>query len=389
MTLTKNNYKQFFANENFIKLNPAQREDLIRFSVETIRNDLGLDPVKLTFVDNGQAFGNTIWTAGSRGAIGLTRNANGAEHSMYLNSDSLTRNDDAISYETFKTINHELEHGVQNTQIRDKSISNDNTEVAELRANNTHYYKPSTGGFTNKDGKSVDRALYLSQVKEAKAREAGLNAVKTLVSENKANGIDDPKGEDYILDLSARENIIRKNNIQALGPHAREEMARESMNYMPNMTGAQKEAVIDQARNADLENMQKAYGKEYSAEQLKSKFENSNPEDNYFKSTQYTDKMSKIRSNQFIDGNKASDMERASYLQKFEPQSNDDLSTNANTEFLEKHDVNNSNDSMSNANEEYLNRFSEENTSSNSENNTQQATNTNSNTQSQSNDVPM
>ena len=383
MEFTRDNYKQYFAKDNFTSLNPFDREKLIRFSVDTIRKDLGLGEVNLQFVNNGEMFCGQMWVKECRGAIGSTVTDGNMSHRMFLNSDSLIRNDDAISYETFKTINHELEHGVQNTQIRNKAITNDNTEVCELRGNSTYYYKPS-GSFVDENGKNVGGALYLSQVKEAKAREAGLNAVKKLVEENKANGINDPAGEDYVYDLTARENTIRKNNIQKLGAHSREEMAKEALDNMKSVTNSQRKAVIDQARKADYENLKMAYGNGHSDKELKSMFENDTVARNYYQTPQYRTTMKYARLNQAYD---ASDVEKEGFISQFD--SNNPTSAEANTEYIEKFNSNDAN-TKAQSNEEFINKFSEANTS---QNNTQASTSENtqasSNSSSQSNSNPM
>lgn len=295
MQFTRDNYKSFYVSEKFTSLTDQERESLIKFTVEQIRLEKNLGPIHLEFVHNGQPFGNGTWGPGSRGAMGSTGSNDDIQHYMYLNADALYRTDDAISYSVYKTINHEAEHGVQNTLIRNERISNNNAAVAELRANDSYYYSPGAKMFCKEDGTYVDRALYLSQVKEAQAREAGLNAVRNLVSENKKMGITDEAGEDYVFDLATEETKIKRDNIRAVGAHSREEMAKEAMDSQKELTPAQRKAVLKQARQADFDNLKAAFGDVYDEKTLKQMFENNSIAKDYYATDNYQETMSSIR----------------------------------------------------------------------------------------------
>lgn len=279
---TSDNYKTYFTSENFRHLESAQRQDLIKFTVEQIRNEKGLKNVNLQFEDMDPS---------SRGSCsqnyGIFNQFNG--HTLTLNSDVLTSKKISIPYSTYNTINHELEHADQYEHAADRSIKNNDAVTLEQRLNDQHYYSASGDKIIHlDDGKAriyrfdneTDFQLYRAQACEADARQAGLKAVEDLKIHNQSSGIDDIFIDDYIEATRANEIAENRTMMDKLGMHSRESLAREELSHISHdkVTVEERAKIIDYAREKDFETAKQvlqddAYGKTTEAE-LRKQFDN-------------------------------------------------------------------------------------------------------------------
>lgn len=313
MEFTSENYKQYFDSKKYNSLTPDQRSQLIRFTVNEEGSKRGLSDIHLEF--KGVADG---WTHGNRGSMGSRDMGDHVRHYMQLNEDVLTR-DGSISYSAYKTICHELEHGIQNVRSFDKSVSNNNTEVAEYRANDSHYYQES-------------RALYLAQVMEYKAREAGLQGVKDLIADNyKTTGEWDEAGENFAHELEQAERANDRQIIKELGVHSREELAKTAMYGDSSFSSKQYKNVLKSARESDFEMFERNYGDFFDKKELKKHFENNTFSPNYFESKEFT----KIKTDWKFGSQTISAEGDAAFFENVD----DDLEINmqADQEFFESH----------------------------------------------------
>ena len=205
---TTENYKSFFAYRNFSELNPKERKDLIKFTVEKIREDKGLAAVKFRCKDMERE--NRGYCSQEKSLFGEFKN-----HNLVLNSDILYSKRANISYETFNTINHELEHAMQYENNANVELSNDIPEILEQRLNDEHYYAADGDkivGLFNDERTArfdiqTDYQLYRAQACESDAREAGLQAVEKLRIDNERNGVIDDQIINY-LDAQHADDIV-------------------------------------------------------------------------------------------------------------------------------------------------------------------------------------
>ena len=121
MNITLENYKRYFDSRVYSGLNMDQRRALLDFTVKQEAERRGISNVDLAY--KGQKEG---WTPGNRGSMSCSFENGQLKQHVTINQDVLTRTDPDISYSSYKTICHELEHGVQNEQMYDPKISNDN-----------------------------------------------------------------------------------------------------------------------------------------------------------------------------------------------------------------------------------------------------------------------
>lgn len=279
---TPDNYKTYFTSASFRQLEPAQRQELVKYTVEQIRNEKGLKNVNVQFEDMGPS---------SRGSCsqnyGIFKQFNG--HTLTLNSDVLTSKKVSISYSTYNTINHELEHADQYEHAVDRSIKNDDAVTLEQRLNDQHYYSASGDKIIHlDDGKAriyrfdseTDFQLYRAQACEADARQAGLKAVEDLKNYNQSKGIEDIFIDDYIEATRANEIAENRTMMDKLGMHSRESLAREELSHVSQdkVTVEERAKIIDYAREKDFETAKQvlqddAYGKATEAE-LRRQFDN-------------------------------------------------------------------------------------------------------------------
>ncbi len=307
VVFTSANYKSYFAWENFRGLEPEQRQDLINFTVEQIRQEKGLKNVDVNIQDMKPS---------SRGSCsqnyGLFNQFKG--HTLTLNSDVLTSHRPSAPYSIYNTINHELEHASQYEHAAEKAISNDNAAVLEQRLNDQHYYSASGDKIShNADGSVIrtvdgrivrearfdsetDYQLYRAQACEADARQAGLKAVEALQKNNQANGINDVFIEEYIESTQANEVAENRIMMQQLGMHSRESLAREELSHISEekVSKSAREKVIEYAREKDFEVAQEvlmddAYGEITEAE-IRDKFENNEGYSDFFATDGYNEK---------------------------------------------------------------------------------------------------
>lgn len=318
MEFTSSNYKLYFNSRKYNSLTHDQRVQLLRFTVSEEAKIRGLSNVVLDF--RGEADG---WHDGNRGAIASVDMGDHIKHYMEINEDVLTRNG-CIAYSAYKTICHELEHGVQNLKIYDKSISNGNTEVAEYRANYSHYYQ-----------NSENRALYLAQVKEAKAREAGIEGLKKLLNENfKTTHEWDEAGDNYIRNLVADESAIERKILRELGAHPREELAKAAMYGDPSFSSKQFKNVLKAARKADFEMFERNYGTFFDKKELQRHFNNNTFSPNYFESKDFV----KIRTDWKFGRASSSSEDDLVFFEEIEEKSND-FNLDEDSEFFELNEL--------------------------------------------------
>ena len=146
IVINASNYKTFFSWEKFQTLIPEERKELLKFTVEKIRQEKGLKEVDLQF---------KRMSAGSRGSCtqkyGVFNQFKG--HEMTLNDDILTTRSQTAPYSTYNKINHELEHAVQYERSSNRSIGNDDAATLEQRLNDEHYYSSSGDRIIHRDGK--------------------------------------------------------------------------------------------------------------------------------------------------------------------------------------------------------------------------------------------
>lgn len=97
MEINSKNYTKYFAFNNFVSLTEKERRDLIKYTVEQIRQEKGLKKVDVEFRD---------MNPGSRGSCsqkyGLFNHFDG--HEMVLNSDILTTKSAIAPYSVYNTI---------------------------------------------------------------------------------------------------------------------------------------------------------------------------------------------------------------------------------------------------------------------------------------------
>lgn len=289
--LTAENYKAYFSWDIFKDLNEADREELIRFSIEQIRGEKGLKDVRVEFY-SGEAT--------SRGAC--YQDFKGKKcigHTIRLNNDILSEKKDYYSpYKTFNTINHELEHASQYEHASDKKIKNSDSATLEQRLNDQHYYcsdgdkRYGFGERTYRFDKNKDYQMYRAQACEAEARAAGYSAVESL----KTEGQSDAYLESYLKTQKAREINNNRQMLQQLGMHSREEMAREELNYLSDkkVSEEDRQRVLEYARQKDFETAKEVLladsRGELPEEELKKRFDNNNNYSNFYKSEEYNSK---------------------------------------------------------------------------------------------------
>lgn len=271
---TRDNYKLYFQSAKYNSLKSDERTDLLYFTVSEIARQKGIPNVRLEFLHTKDH--------GLRGSMRREFDARGTMyHTLSLNEDVLTRKN-AISYNAYNTICHELEHGSQNILIADENIKNSDPYVGELRANDIHYY--------NGEGEKGDASfeLYQAQVKEMKAREAGLEGVKELIESNlKSTGEHDKAGELYLQEQAKKEYAYEKRILEKLGCHSREELAKAAMYGNPDFRDKDYKKILKSAREADFELFKKHYGGKYSEKELSKHFENNTLTPDYFKSQEF------------------------------------------------------------------------------------------------------
>lgn len=318
MEFTSSNYKLYFNSRKYNSLTRDQREQLLRFTVAEEAKNRGLSDVNLDF--KGEADG---WHDGNRGSVGSAYMGDHIRHYMEINEDVLNRNG-YISYSAYKTICHELEHCVQNIKIYDKNISNSNSEVAEYRANYSHYYQ-----------NIENRALYLAQVKEVKAREAGIIGLKKLLNENfKAIHEWDEAGDNYVLNLEMEERAIERKILRELGAHPREELAKAAMYGDPSFSSKQFKNVLKAARKADFEMFERNYGTFFDKKELQRHFNNNTFSPNYFESKNFV----KIRTDWKFGRASSSSEDDLVFFEEIEEKSNE-FNLDEDGEFFELNEV--------------------------------------------------
>lgn len=289
--LNSTNYKTYFSWNEFSKLNKQEREELIRYSVEQIRNDKGLKKVDVNFFEADQSL------RGSCGRIYDGKHLVG--HVLKLNANVLTEAWDYYTpYKLFNTINHELEHALQFEQSANHRIKNSNPAVFEQRLNDQHYY--CAGGDKSiimqgeemrvpRFSEKIDEQLYLAQASEAEARAAGFSAVKDLFANNR----NDPYLEKYLLQQGKLNIANNKEMMETIGMHPREEMAREELKYISTrrINEVNRRQVIEYARQKDFQIAREVLNAllkdKASEDELNHIFNSDIGYENFFKTKQY------------------------------------------------------------------------------------------------------
>lgn len=295
MEINSKNYTKYFAFNNFVSLTEKERRDLIKYTVEQIRQEKGLKKVDVEFRD---------MNPGSRGSCsqkyGLFNHFDG--HEMVLNSDILTTKSAIAPYSVYNTINHELEHANQYENAANRSIENSDAATLEQRLNDEHYYsssgdrivKTKEGSFrTIRFDSETDFQLYRAQACEADARDAGLKAVEKLRENNISLGVSDACVEDYLDYAQANEIMENREMMKCLGMHSREHMVREELSHISTdrVSEEDREKVIAYARNKDYETakavMNEDFGDSLSEEQVKQHFDNNDNYSDFYQSDRY------------------------------------------------------------------------------------------------------
>lgn len=295
MEINSKNYTKYFAFNNFVSLTEKERRDLIKYTVEQIRQEKGLKKVDVEFRD---------MNPGSRGSCsqkyGLFNHFDG--HEMVLNSDILTTKSAIAPYSVYNTINHELEHANQYENAANRSIENSDAATLEQRLNDEHYYsssgdrivKTQEGSFrTIRFDSETDFQLYRAQACEADARDAGLKAVEKLRENNISLGVSDACVEDYLDYAQANEIMENREMMKCLGMHSREHMVREELSHISTdrVSEEDREKVIAYARNKDYETakavMNEDFGDSLSEEQVKQHFDNNDNYSDFYQSDRY------------------------------------------------------------------------------------------------------
>ncbi len=291
VTLTPENYKSFYSWAKFKDLNEASREELIRFSIEQIRQEKGLKDVRVDFYSGDST---------SRGSC--TQDFKGKKcigHTVRLNNDILSEKKNFYSpYRTFNTINHELEHASQYEHASNRKIKNSDPSTLEQRLNDQHYYRSDGdkrygfGERTFRFDENTDYQMYRAQACEAEARAAGYAAVEGL----KKEGQNDVYLDAYLRTQKAREINNNRQMMQQLGMHSREEMAKEELQYLSNkkVSEEDRQRVLEYARQKDYETAKEvlqvdSHGK-ISEENMKKQFESNDGYSNFYNSNEYNSK---------------------------------------------------------------------------------------------------
>lgn len=291
-SLTPDNYRSYYSWEEFSKLDKSEREQLVRFTVEQIRTERGLENVNVEFFDaDSSRRGSCRQDFDGKRFTG---------HTLKLNSDVLTDKDNYyMPYQTFNTINHELEHASQFELASDRRVKNSDPAALEQRLNDQHYYSASGDkavvwqgqtGRISRFGDGIDYQMYRAQACEADARAAGLGAVEGL----KKDGQQDPYLDSYIKTQKAREINNNRVMMSKLGMHSREEMAKEELQYIStrNLKEPDRQRVLEYARQKDFEAAKEVLRADsrgdVSEEELKNRFDNDQGYSNFYK-TQYYD----------------------------------------------------------------------------------------------------
>ena len=295
MKFNSNNYKTYFAYERFQALSEEERSDLIKFTVEQIRQEKGLKRVDVSFKE---------MNPGSRGSCSQKYNFfNHFEgHQMILNKDILSTQQPIASYSVYNTINHELEHADQYEHAANRSIDNSDAATLEQRLNDEHYYsasgdrivKTQDGNYrTVRFDSETDFQLYRAQACEADARAAGLKAVEELQESNLKQGIQDEYIEDYLDYSKTNELIENREMLHRLGMHSRENMAREELSHISTQRVSEEDRkkVIEYARNKDYETAKSVLEQDYrgqlTEEQLRRHFDNNEDYNDFYQSETY------------------------------------------------------------------------------------------------------
>ena len=300
------NYKSYFAWENYHKLDEHQRQELLEFTVEQTRQDKGLKDVDVSFQNSSPSLRGSCSPR-----IGMGGQCKG--HKMVLNSDVLTSQNVDVPYGVYNTINHELEHASQYEKASNRRIGNDNSEVLEQRLNDEHYYSSagdkidvSTGRRTARFDGQTDYQLYRAQACEADARAAGLNAVEDLEKTNRANGIKDEHAQDYIETAKADEVVNNREMMSKLGMHSRENMAREELEHIPlkQVSRQERKEVLDYAREKDYETAKTVLSDDSRGQATEQQMRQQFNENSRYKDFYQTDR---------YESNKVNDSERKNY----------------------------------------------------------------------------
>jgi len=295
IVINASNYKTFFSWEKFQTLIPEERKELLKFTVEKIRQEKGLKEVDLQF---------KRMSAGSRGSCtqkyGVFNQFKG--HEMTLNDDILTTRSQTAPYSTYNTINHELEHAVQYERSSNRSIGNDDAATLEQRLNDEHYYSSSGDRIIHRDGKQyrtirfddeTDFQLYRAQACESDARAAGLKAVDDLRESNIQSGVQDEYIDNYLEYTRANEISNNRDMLNKLGMHSRENMVREELNHISikRVSEDDRKKVIEYARQKDFETAKEVLRadacEDLSEEQLKQQFDNDGSYQDFYKTERY------------------------------------------------------------------------------------------------------
>lgn len=285
------NYKSYYSWEKFSQLNESEREELIRFSVEQIRREQGLQNVDVEFFEaDSTSRGSCSQAFEGKRFVG---------HTLKLNSDILSESDDFYTpYKTFNTINHELKHASQFELASNRHVKNSNPEALEQRLNDQHYYNANGDksviwqgqrGRVPRFDKETDYQMYRAQACEADARAAGFSAVEGL----KVEGQNDSYLESYLRTQKAREINNNRVMMSKLGMHSREEMAKEELQYISNrkLKEPDRQRVLEYARQKDFETAKEVLNADSrglaTEEELKNRFDNNQGYSNFYKTQHY------------------------------------------------------------------------------------------------------
>ena len=288
------NYKSYFAWIKFRSLNPEQREDLIRCSVEQISKEKGLQQVNVGFEKAD---------AHSRGyCYQRFEGEKFASHEIRLNDDILTESDNFYSpYQIYNTINHELEHASQFEHASNMAISNSDSATLEQRLNDQHYYSSAGDKIVFNPGerphrelrfdKQTDFQMYRAQACEADARSAGYSAVQGL----KQEGQSDTYLDAYLRTEKAREINNNRVMMSRLGMHSREEMAKEELSHitLEKVNEQDRQKVLEYARQKDFETAKEVLSADSNGtateERIRQQFDNNQTYSNFYQSQRYND----------------------------------------------------------------------------------------------------
>lgn len=285
------NYKSYYSWEKFSKLNESEREELIRFSVEQIRQEQGLQNVDVVF------FKADSTSRGSCSQVFEGKRFTG--HTLKLNSDVLSESDDFYApYKAFNTINHELKHASQFELASNRHVKNSNPEALEQRLNDQHYYNANGDksviwqgqkGRIPRFDEETDYQMYRAQACEADARAAGFSAVEGL----KVDGQHDSYLDSYLRTQKAREINNNRVMMSKLGMHSREEMAKEELQYISTrkLKEPDRQRVLEYARQKDFETAKEVLNADsrgaVSEEELRNRFSTDQGYANFYKSQHY------------------------------------------------------------------------------------------------------